>query len=282
MPRIVACDWGYHPGKTWVGWAAATPDKRALLYRERVCSKSNIAIWGAEVARISQHERESIVGFKLDPSAWGHKGEEKTLAEQIIEATGMPFEKADNDRLGGKALMHEFLRWRPKPKSFVPPEGYDEQQAFRILRNVGPKAYREYVEMFEEEPLELGLPRLQVAKSCEAFRKTIPACVYVDAEKGKKAEDVAEFNGDDPYDGGRYLIKAIDDYFNLSSKLATKYGELGHIVQTLEKSGDWNAYYRQMAQFERKNPEGLAGAGDRSIPRHRGRFASSRLRFRPR
>jgi hypothetical protein len=276
MPRIMACDWGYHPGRTWVGWAAATPDRRAVLYRERSWGKTNIAVWGAEVARLSQNERESIVACKLDPSAWGHRGEEKVIAEQIIEATGLPWERADNDRLGGKSLMHEYLRWQQKPQSFVPEEGYDEAFAFGVLRNHGPKAYREYCELFEPETPETNLPKLQVCKSCTDFRKAIPACVYADVEKGKKAEDVAEFIGDDPYDGGRYLVKAIDDYYNLSSQLSKKYGKLAEIVQDFERTSDWNTYHRRMAAYDREHRRPAE-----SVQRHRGRY-SSRLRFRTR
>lgn len=268
-PRIVACDWGFHPGKTWVGWGVATPDKRAVLYRERVWQKTNIAVWGAEVARLCQHEREAIVSCKLDPSAWGHRGEEQTIAEQIINATGLPFDKADNDRLGGKALMHEYLRWAPKPLSYVPPEGYNEATAYSILRNYGPTAYKDYTDLFATEEEETNLPRLQVTQSCTEFRKVIPACVYPEDDgKGRtKAEDVAEFTGDDAYDGGRYFIKAVDDYYNLSGKLHEKHSVLDTIVQTLSRTNDWNTYHRQMAayetQFTRKT---------QSVPRRRGRF----------
>lgn len=273
MPRVIACDWGFHPGRTWVGWAVATPDKRAVIYRERVWSRTNISVWGAEVARLSQNEIESIVAAKLDPSAWGHRGEEKTIAEQIIEATGLPFKKADNDRIGGKSLMHEFLRWSPKPHSFIPQEGYNEEMAFRILRNNGTQAYKEYVDLFREEEPESNLPKLQVCKSCEEFRRVIPACVYAEKE-GKKAEDVAEFTGDDSYDGGRYLVKAIDDYWNLSSKLATQHDKLGQIVSRFEQTGDWNTYHRQMAQYDKefRRPS-------KSVQRAKGRF-SSRVRYR--
>lgn len=275
LPRVVACDWGYHPGRTWVGWASVTPDKRALLYRERVWDKTNISVWGADVARISQSERESIVSCVLDPSAWGHRGEEKTLAEQIIDATGLPFVKADNDRIGGKQLMHEFLRWSPKPVSFVPPEGYSEGAALKILRNHGPNAYKDYINLFEPEPPETNLPKLQVTRSCEEFRKTIPACIYSEKE-GKRAEDVAEFIGDDPYDGGRYLIKAIDDYITgLSGKLVEKHSKLGEIVGELEKTGDWNTYYRRMAAYDKD----YRTAGQ-AVPRKSGRFSAGRFRFR--
>jgi hypothetical protein len=272
MPRIVACDWGYHPGKTWVGWAVATPDRRAILYRERVWSKTNISVWGAEVARLSEPERESIVACKLDPSAWGHRGEDKTLADQIIEATGLPFDKADNDRLGGKQLLHEYLRWKQKPPSFTPAEGYDEQAAFRILRMHGPKAYRDYVDLFEPEAPETNLPKFQVTESCEAVRKAIPACIYSDSENNKKAEDVAEFIGDDPYDGTRYLIKAIDDYYNLSGSLARKNDELAQIVRDFEVTNNWDTYYRRMDKYDKKFRRPA-----QPTPLHRGRFSARRV-----
>lgn len=274
MPRIVACDWGYHPGKTWVGWAVASPNRRAILYRERVWSKTPISVWGADVARLSQGEKSSIAAAVLDPSAWGHRGEEKTLAEQITEATGLNWERADNDRIGGKSLLHEYLRWKPKPKSFVPTGGYNDEVALRILRNSGPQAYHEYTSLFEPEPDEVNLPRFQVTKSCEEVRKTIPACVYSETE-GKRAEDVAEFLGDDSYDGTRYLIKRIDDYYNLSKRKAAEAGRLGEIVETLEKTGDWNTYNRQMAVYDKK----FRSQSGRSTPRRHGAY-SGRLRFR--
>jgi hypothetical protein len=275
MPRVMAADWGYHPGKTWVGWAVATPDRRAILYRELVRSKTNIAVWGAEVARLTELERDAVVSFKLDPSAWKHQGEEQTIADQIIDATGMPWEKADNDRIGGKSLMHEYLRWSPRPASFTPAEGYQEEMAFKILRNNGPAAYKDYIELFEPEAPETNLPKLQVCECCEEFRRVVPACVYADTENTKKAEDVAEFIGDDAYDGGRYLLKAIDAYYSLSGKLAEKYGRLAEIVQGLERTGDWNTYNRQMAVYDKEFRK-----PSESIPRNRGRF-SGRLRYRP-
>ena len=49
--------------------------------------------------RISQFELDNLGAATLDPSAWGKRGEAKTLAQQIIEATGINFQPADNDRL---------------------------------------------------------------------------------------------------------------------------------------------------------------------------------------
>jgi hypothetical protein len=255
LPRIVACDWGHSPGQTWVGWGAVLPNKQALLYREKVWQKTLISVWGAEVARICQPERESIVAAVLDPSAWSKRGEKQTIAEQIIEATGLPFDKADNDRIGGKELMHEFLRWKPRPASFTPEGLFDEAMAFRILRNNGVEAYKDYVDLFTPEEPETNLPRLQVCKSCEEFRKVIPACVYPEDDgKGNiNKEDVAEFTGDDAYDGGRYFIKAVDDYVSNAQKAHEKFTDLAQIVNRLEATQDWNTYYREMALYEQRH-----------------------------
>jgi len=280
MPRLIACDWGYHPGKVWVGWFAATPDKRAILYRERVWSKTNIAVWGADVARISESERESIKSFKLDPSAWAKRGEDHSIAEQIMDATEMPWDKADNDRIGGKQLMHEYLRWSPKPASYNAVGGYNEEIAFKILRNQGPDRYKEYMALFQEEEPETNLPKLLVCKSCTEFRKVIPACVYPEEDKpGIKAEDVKQFVGDDAYDGGRYGIKAIDDFFNLSTHEAEKVDKLGQIVMALDRTNDWNTFYRQMAKYDKEYRFATT-----SVPRPRGRYNANltrRFRFKP-
>jgi hypothetical protein len=270
LPRILAVDWGFHPGQTWAGWGVVTPEKRAILYRERVWSKTLIANWGAEISALCQDEEEAIVARVLDPSAWGHRGEAKTIADQIAEATGMQWEKADNDRIGGKLLMHEFLRWKPKPVSFVPPSGYDEGVAFSILRNHGPEAFRDYEDLFKPEEPETNLPRLLVCQSCKEFRKVIPACVYPD-DDGKsniKKEDVNPFTGDDAYDGGRYLIKKVDDYLTTATKSHEKFSVLGAIVERLERTKDWNTYHREMAVYEKTYKRGTP----QSVYRRRGRF----------
>lgn len=248
-PRVIAADWGY-TAKTWVGWGAVSPDGRLFLYREYTRDKTDISVWGADVRRISQYELDNIASAVLDPSAWGKRGEAKTLAEQIIEATGIRWDRADNDRLGGKLVMHEMLRWKNKPPSYVPAEGYNQDTYDRLYRMKGSEVAEDYKLLFQDEPLETNIPKLQVCKSCVEFRKTIPSCVY-DERDGEVTEDVAEFTGDDPYDGGRYLVKAFWNWVNESKKRATEHSKLGAIIDRLERTGDWNTYYRQMALLEK-------------------------------
>jgi hypothetical protein len=261
-PRVISADWGY-TAKTWVGWGAVAPNGRLFLYREYVREKTSIEEWGADVRRISQFELGNLGAATLDPSAWGKRGENKTLAQQITEATGINWQPADNDRIGGKLLMHEMLRWAERPPRYIPAEGYNEDTAQRIYRMQGPDVYKEYMDLFTPEQPETNLPKLQVCKSLVHFRETIPACIY-EQRDGKNTEDVADFDGDDPYDGARYLIKAYDRYIRESSKRHEKATALGDIIQRLETTQDYNAFHRQMYQFEKKFKK-----PNRSIPRSR-------------
>jgi hypothetical protein len=59
---------------------------------------------------------DSLKTCVLDPSAWHMRGDEKTIAGQFMEHSGLRAEKADQDRLGGKMLMHELLRWESKDR----------------------------------------------------------------------------------------------------------------------------------------------------------------------
>lgn len=260
-PRVIAADWGY-AAQTWVGWGAVSPDSRCFLYREYVAERADIADWGADVQRISEHEIDSIRVKVLDPSAWAKRGEQRSIAEQIMDATGMIWEKADNDRLGGKMLMHEMLRWKQKPPSYIPQEGFNVETFQEVLRRSGPNAATEYYELFQPEPSETNIPKLQVCRRCINFRKTIPACVYEDKD-GQVIEDVAEFNGDDPYDGGRYLIKAFHRLINESKRKGKAHDKLAEIIENLERTQDWTRYYRQMHAFE--------GASHGPRPVYRGR-----------
>jgi hypothetical protein len=146
----------------------------------------------------------------------------------------MKWEKADNDRLGGKMWMHEMLRWKNKPPSYIPEEGFQVDLFHQILRNSGPNAATDYYDMFQPEPPETGLPKLQVTKSCVEFRKVIPSCVYDDKD-GEVVEDVKEFNGDDPYDGGRYLVKAFQRLLREAVAKGQSHDRLAEIITTLKE-----------------------------------------------
>jgi hypothetical protein len=262
-PRVIAADWGY-AAKTWVGFGAVSPDERMFLYREYCKDKKDIVEWGSDIRRMLQSELAagSIRLSLLDPSAWAKRGDQKTIHIQIEEATGLKWEKADNDRIGGKLWMHEMLRWKQKPPAKIPEQGFDIEMFYHILRNQSNQAAVDYYNAFQPEEPEKNIPKLQVCRSCVAFREAIPACVYDDKD-GEIVEDVKEFIGDDPYDGGRYLLKGFHRLLSESVRKGVAFDQLGQIVQNLKATKDWNRYFRQMHSYEKTK------RGPRPV--HRGR-----------
>jgi hypothetical protein len=136
----------------------------------------------------------------------------------------------------------------------VPQDGYDEEKGQRILRNFGSVAYEDYKNLFVPEAPELNLPRLQVFKTCPVFIETIPVCTY-EQKDGQVAEDVAEWDGDDPYDGGRYLIKAVDRFTKLSLTSDNSRKAVSGVLQRFAETGDYTTLHRQMEVIERRSPK---------------------------
>lgn len=253
-PRLLSVDWGF-TARTIALWGAVSPDERVFVYREYCKRRSKISSWTADIARLS--ENEDIDLSVLDPSAWQHRGEEKTIAEQASVGSGIMFKKADNDRLGGKILVHEFLRWEQRPLLRTPKADFDQDYANKIYRTKGPDALKEYLIQYEPEKPEV-LPRLQIFNTCTELIKCVPLCVYADANAdGKPSEDVKEFDGDDAYDDLRYLLKAVDHYTKEVKREFLKKMELGEIIKRLKMTNDQTTFYRQMEVFEAKKT-GLA------------------------
>lgn len=245
--RILFVDWGFR-AMTYAGWLAIAPDDRVFLYREYHCKKKNISEWGADLARISRIDGhlETVV---IDPSADQHRGQDKTILQQFIEASEFEYvEKADNDRISGKMLVHEFLRWEQKPRKYIPPEGFKSDTYDRILRMDGKKAALEYADMFRAEEPETNIPRLQIFRTCPVMISTIPLCTYNEEGKGN-VEDVAEWSGDDPYDALRYGVK-VAHRFLIDAKETEMRMKLGAIIQNYQRTQDANEFYRQMEFYE--------------------------------
>jgi hypothetical protein len=251
-PRLLAIDWGF-AAKLWAGWAAISPQRRIYLYHEYACTKTKISTWATDLKRITDFEcPNGLVDLVLDPSAWHHRGDEQTIAEQFKQYFGREARKADNDRIGGKLLLQELLRWRPRPQTRnASGEEFDLEKAEWIRRNRGTGMYQEYVARFLPDTPEDNIPILQVFDTCEEFTKTIPLCVYNDITKpGLNKEDVAEFNGDDPYDGGRYLLKACIRYLDSAVSEGEARKEVEHACNNLDKTGDMTSFYIKMANID--------------------------------
>lgn len=250
-PRLLAIDWGWSAW-TFAIWGALSPDGRIYIYRTYRVKKTNISVWGADIARLSQGEK--IVRVALDPSAWQQRGYELTIAELFQKSSGLIPEKADNDRHSGVALIHEYLRFVPKPPKSIPQEGYSRELAERLLRVQGLDAHNQYLDLFKSETPEDNLPKLQMfAGFTEDLLSALQAAQYDEKDK----EDYADFDGDDPIDCLRYLLKCSSVYLDTTNRMSKFLEEEGKIHSDLETGkSDMTSFYMRMDLLDKKR-EGL-------------------------
>jgi len=250
-PRIVAIDWGYR-AMCSVGFGAISPSKRIYVYRHVMFYTLKIEEWAPELKPfINKEVPQDII---ICHSANQHRGEPHTILEQVENALEYSVTLGEKNRIGGKMLLHEYLRWKPKPiPTMESNEQYDNDLAMWILRNKGLDTYNSYLKSFEPPIAETNIPKLQffdlpdVKVICEAIK----ACVYPKSTSdGKKKEDVAEFDGDDPYDMLRMLLHSADTWFNLAVEEQNKLYRTEEIVNQLSVTGNMTTYYRSMRNVE--------------------------------
>jgi hypothetical protein len=265
-PRLVVGDWGYR-AMTWIGYAAISPQRRIYIYREQTFVKTRIEEWAPEVRTHIDKESPRVV--KFCQSAGQDRGQEHTIQQQIESAINRPIQLTSNSpgsRVAGKTLLHEYLRWKPKPK--IPIEDqqpYDHEYALWLWRNKGEHVYRSYLASYDPQVEETNLPKLQIFKCeesnsehyghpncCHVLIETIKACTYDKPKNNKPAEDVAEFEGDDPYDGIRYLVDAAERYFEEAQDEFKKVQAQEAQIERLQSGQDWTAFYRNMKSIESK------------------------------
>jgi hypothetical protein len=253
--KFIAVDWGY-AAMTVALWGALSPDDRLYIYREYAQREAKTSTWATEIGNLSIGEKFTDV--ILCRSAWQQRGEEVTQQEQFTKYSGLIARQSDSDRIAGKLLLQEYLRWNAAPAKIpTAVTEYDHEAAIRMLRNQGTKAYNEYINSFKELKETQVLPRLQIFPDCRQLRRCIPLCIYEKKSQlsDKPAEDVREFNGDDPYDALRYLIMGVDRYLGTLKDQGEARKQENGLILKLRESGDWNSYYRGMEKLERKLPE---------------------------
>jgi hypothetical protein len=266
-PRMVIGDWGF-AAMCYVGFYAISPSKRLYLYRELYWYKTKIEVWGGELRNFIERETPRIV--KFCQSANQDRGTEHTVQSQIEDAIKHPVELSVNSpgsRIATKMLLHEYLRWKPKP--ITPPEEmppYSEEYANHLYRNKSEQEYRSYLEMFNPPEEETNIPRLQIFRCgadshdghpncCPIMIDAIQACGYEAAGKdGKAAEDVAQFSGDDPYDDMRMAVDSAENYFNTAITEFQKLQNQQKLTQMYEHSQNMHAFYMAARVIDTKKP----------------------------
>lgn len=262
-PKLVIGDWGF-AAMTYIGFYAVSPNKRLYLYRELSFIKTKITEWAPIVKDFIDRENPRLV--KFCKSAGQDRGQEHTIQQQISESLNHSIELSNNSpgsRVAGKMLLHEYLRWRPKPiipQSEMPI--YSEEYAMWLMRNKGLIEYKNYLSLFDPPKVEDNIPKLQIflcndadhsnhVNCCPIMIDSIKACSYdKKSSDGKAAEDVAEFDGDDPYDDIRYACDSAERYFNESVDEFEKVQKQEKMLEILKNTQDWTAYYRNMNVIE--------------------------------
>jgi hypothetical protein len=267
-PKFIIGDWGF-AAMTYIGFYAVSPSKRIYLYRELYWLKTKIEEWAPVVRDLKDKEKPRVIKFCR--SANQDRGQEHTIQQQIESALGCPIELSSNtpgSRIAGKMLIHEYLRWRTRPtipQSDMPQ--YSEEYAMWLLRNKGLEIYKDYLKLFDPIEPEENIPKLQIfcceehiheghPYCCPTMIDTIKACSYDKKTRdGKPAEDVAEFEGDDPYDDLRYAVDSAERYFETAVAEFAKVQKQESLTRALSQTNDWTAFYRNMRQLEATNPE---------------------------
>lgn len=258
-PRIVCGDWGYaKPAGTWIGYGAISPNKRLIIYREQYWQQVPIEIWASQAKPYIDKENPRIINFCK--SAGQDRGQEHTIQQQISEALGRPVGLSNNSpgsRVATKMLLHEYFRWKYKAP---PPDltvKFDPDLADWIFRNKGDFLYRRYLEQFQPYHEEVNLPKVQIFKNeCPLLINAIKSCAY----DKNNTQDVAEFPGDDPYDGFRYLVDAADKYFQESADEFKKIEERDQLTQALAVGTiDMTSFYINARRLELQGKVGPVG-----------------------
>lgn len=277
-PRYIIGDWGY-VAMCHIGFFAISPTRRLYLYRELAFYKTKIEEWAPAVKYFIDKEHPRKV--KFCQSAKQERGQNQTIHQQLETALNMTIDLTVNSagsRVARKMNLHEYLRWKQKP--IIPASEmpvYDEEKASWLLRNKGIIAYNDYLNTFNPPEPETNLPKLQIfmcekdtheghPNCCPLVVEAIKAANYDEPQNDKPAEDVKEFDGDDPYDVVSYACDEAEDYFIAAKEEFEKVQKQAKIIEMLEKNLDWTAFYRNM---ERQESHGDVDSTIAGIPRYR-------------
>lgn len=259
-PKLVIGDWGMR-AMTYIAFLAISPSRRVYIYKELIYQNIKIGEWTPEAKILIDNENPRIVKF-CQSVAQDH-GHEHTIQEQLSSALERPIELTVNkpgSRVAGKMLIHEYLRWQPKPVHIEELVPYSDEHAQRLLRKRGLEEYKAYVSSFIPPEPERNLPKLQIFKCskeshagcdncCPVIVETIKSCSY----DKKRIEDVAEFFGDDPYDVLRYSVDSAEQYFLEAEEEFKIIQKRDNLVQRLQQTNDWTGFYRGSELLEQSS-----------------------------
>lgn len=250
-PKVIAIDWGWD-ANTCIGWGAIAPNGRVYIYRIYNERNKYIREWVRDLINYTGSDWDSVRKIKICHSAVQQRGEDESIFAQVSKALkaeqiDLQLELGKKDRIGGKLLIHEYLRWKTIPEKILR-ESYNEEYAEQLYK-WEPDKFVEYEKFFKAED-ESNLPKFQCfEETCQPLIDVIPNCIY-DQKEGQNTEDVKEFKGDDPYDMIRILLESVKEYVSESKSEFDQRSKIDVVVNQLVSSGDQTEYYRSMEIVE--------------------------------
>jgi hypothetical protein len=168
----------------------------------------------------------------LSPDAWEKRSDTRTIADQLAagirrvlgpnsvllteeetgdaeavermrhqQRYGIMVRRAPNQRIAGAQYIRSQLRWWPLTK--VAKESFSQELFLRLLR-ADPGRAMEYRDAFQSRERQEVLPGLLIHDCCPRIIEVLQNVVH----SLTNPEDVEKRDGDDPYDGFRYLVFA--------------------------------------------------------------------------
>jgi hypothetical protein len=108
-----------------------------------------------------------------------------------------------------------------------------------LLRNRTTKEYESYINSFKEDQPEV-LPKLQIFREeCPFLINAIKACIH----DKNDVEDIEEFDGDDAYDGIRYMVDTADRFFDEARDEYSVIKQREKLQHTYETTQDMHMMY---------------------------------------
>jgi len=114
-PHWVGADYGFNISQAAAYLFCRTPATpefphgRTLVLEEYTAKHQQAADFARALKQRFAPEGRRVVAWYLSPDAWNQRGDGDTLADQMAAATGLGFEPASNDRIGGAMLIYSRL-----------------------------------------------------------------------------------------------------------------------------------------------------------------------------
>ena len=114
-PHWVGADYGFNISQAAAYLFCRTPASleyptgRTLVLDEYTAKHQQAADFARALRQRFAPEGRRVLAWYLSPDAWNQRGDGHTLADQMTSASGIQFEPASNDRIGGAMLIYSRL-----------------------------------------------------------------------------------------------------------------------------------------------------------------------------